>query len=299
MSEGLLELKLRNYLRKLYNHEVAIPDELATDMAEGLRKNFTTLREQANDGEFTLRMSSLGHPICQQTMERNGAEKVPAAGYPPEVDVVKFATGDMLEHWLLMVLRAADLGVEDWDVSVETEISGEKIKGTLDIIINGGVWDIKTASDYSFKKFSEFGGFADVEGADAFGYVTQGFLYSKATGLPFRGWIVINKNNGQIAFCKVPDYYHKFADAALKQAEDSVRAKMENWPFERCFEDVPETFRKKETGNRILEYPCTFCPYRYACWPGLEHRPAVMSSAKDPKKVYYTELNYIPDEEKG
>ena len=61
--------------------------------------------------------------------------------------------------------------------------------------------------------------------------------------------------------------------------------------FERCFDAVPETFRGKETGNKVIGTECGFCRFRFACWPSLEERPSIMSKAKDPKMVGYVEIN--------
>ena len=57
-----------------------------------------------------------------------------------------------------------------------------------------------------------------------------------------------------------------------------------------CFEDSAETWRTKPTGNRRLGITCGFCDYKHACWENLKELPSVMSKAKIPPMVYYTEL---------
>ena len=49
-------------------------------------------------------------------------------------------------------------------------------------------------------------------------------------------------------------------------------------------------FRKKATGNMILNNGCKFCSYRFDCWPTLQEIPSVVSEAKDPKIVQYVEI---------
>jgi len=60
--------------------------------------------------------------------------------------------------------------------------------------------------------------------------------------------------------------------------------------FERCFEPVEETFRKKPTGNKILAEECGWCKYRYKCWPSVQELPSLASQAKNPPMVAYIEI---------
>ena len=64
----------------------------------------------------------------------------------------------------------------------------------MDVKINNKVWDIKSASPWSFtNKFSEDGGgFESLKKDDAFGYIGQGYMYGIADKSDFGGWIVIN-----------------------------------------------------------------------------------------------------------
>ena len=194
-------------------------------------------------------------------------------------------------------MKASGLPITDIDIATELEVAGQRIKGTADIVIDGVLYDIKSASNYGFNKFSSSGGFMDVYNNDPFGYVVQGYLYAKALGYPFGGWIVINKNTGEVAVCETPQLADKYMTDALAVAAKTVDAVMTDAPFERSFEDEEETFYKKPTGNRVLKFTCAYCDYRKECWPNLQHRPQVMSKAMMPKWAYYTELNYIPEKE--
>lgn len=294
MDGKVIEAMVNSFLVSYNRGEVDFPPELIEEFGSGLVENFKTNHAQSKHGKFTLRMSSLGRPLCQTQMEKLGTPRKPVDEH---LMPVKFATGDMLEHWLIMVLKSAGVPVDEIDINTSLEVAGQKINGTADIIIDGKIYDVKSASNYGFNKFSEKGGFMSVLESDTFGYVTQGYLYAKALGYPFGGWIAINKNSGQISVCETPILDTEYREDALKKAEETVTAIREEKPFKRCFEDEAEEFRKKPTGNRVLPFVCSWCEYKHSCWDNLTHRPQVMSKAKDPKWAWYTELNFIPEDD--
>ena len=96
----------------------------------------------------------------------------------------------------------------------------------------------------------------------------------------------MNKANGQFKYVPATGLDIEKEVGHIQQTADTL----EENRFERCFDAVPEKFRGKETGNMVLTTECGFCRYRFACWPGLEERPAVMSQAKQPKTVAYVSL---------
>ena len=51
-----------------------------------------------------------------------------------------------------------------------------------------------------------YGGYEKIKEDDPFGYIMQGHLYGEATGLPFGGWIVVNKSSGEIAVVEAPEW---------------------------------------------------------------------------------------------
>ena len=154
-------------------------------------------------------------------------------------------------------------------------------------------FDIKSASPYSFEhKFGEKGGFNEVVDNDSFGYASQGFLYAESEKKPFGGWIAINKSTGEWAVCETPQVQDQYRDRFIKQATDNYKALKDKVPFKKCFDDVEETFRGKPTGNRVLDRVCSFCPYKVPCWgSGLQYLPQQQSKGKNPKWVWYTQVN--------
>ena len=90
-------------------------------------------------------MSSLGRPLCQQKMERDGVEK--AIEYNA---ILRFIFGDLVEAISILILKAAGVNVEEEQKRVKLKLGKNEVSGTLDIIIDDKVWDIKSASPYAF-----------------------------------------------------------------------------------------------------------------------------------------------------
>ena len=285
MTGAEIELQLKQYMVKLINKEVSIPEDIATKFSKSILKTFT--REERTG--FTLSPSMLGKPLCQIQMADADA---PRELIMEDSTAAKFATGHMLEAWLVAVMEAAGIPIEALAIPTTLEVYGQTIKGEADIIIDGKVYDVKSCSAYAYKKFGPEGGFGAVAEDDPFGYVVQGFLYAAALGLPFGGWIVANKNTGEVSVCEVPEFQDHHSEAALMYAESVVKAIVDGEEFKRCFEPEDEIFYKKPTGNKVL---CFSCSYRNTCWDNLDYRPNVMSNAMSPKWKYYTHIENIPE----
>ncbi|SVC85935.1 uncharacterized protein METZ01_LOCUS338789, partial [marine metagenome] len=189
------------YLDKAAKEPVDISDKLVEEFGEAcksaLRKQFSEERRK----EFKPRMSNIGRPLCQLQME---AQNVKGEGQSYNVKM-RNTFGDLIEALAVFVLKSAGVDIEDEQKNVKYKFNGSSIEGRLDVKIDKKVWDIKSASPYSFeKKFGTAGGFEEVVKDDAFGYVSQGYLYSESEKLPFGGWIVINKSTGEWTVCKTP-----------------------------------------------------------------------------------------------
>ena len=281
--------KVQLYLDKAAKEPVKISDKLVEEFGEAcksaLRKQFSEERRK----EFKPRMSNIGRPLCQLQME---AQNVKGEGQPYNVKM-RNTFGDLIEALAVFVLKSAGVDIEDEQKNVKYKFNGSSIEGRLDVKIDKKVWDIKSASPYSFeKKFGTAGGFEEVVKDDAFGYVSQGYLYSESEKLPFGGWIVINKSTGEWVVCKTPLIDDQYRVKALQDAKENLKALKDKVPFKRCFNDIEETYRTKKTGNRTLGMICGFCPYKLPCWGSkLQLLPQQQSQGKNPKWVWYTEVN--------
>jgi hypothetical protein len=288
MQGPVIEMHIHSFLQRLQRGEVKIPKKLINECSTSINEWFSTMEERSNYGEFTLRLSNIGKPVCQLYHEKKGTKKNVVDA---ELIPVRFATGALVEAWLFMIIKASGLNVEGSKVPVTLDVSGSQISGELDIIIDGVIYDVKTTSASSFYKFEQ--GFEAVAADDPFGYVVQGFSYAKARKLPFGGWIVLNKSSGKIVVCETPRDGGKAEAAAMKKAAVTVKKIINNAPYERAFKPVEETFKKKPTGNKKLGRTCIYCDYKAKCWPKMIVHRAALSEAKNPALEYYTELNFV------
>lgn len=279
------EIKVRNLLTQIGAGDLSpVSDELIEEAGEhfkqALRKQFTEPRK-----DFTLRMSNLGRPTCQLWFQKHYPDQAEAKSYD---FVMKMLTGDALEVITLFVMKLAGVNVESFSGKCSMDLDGITINGEYDVMIDGKIWDIKTASPYSFQ--NKFKDFDSMKGDDPFGYVSQGYGYARANGVPFGGWIVINKATGELKFVEAKE------DPELIQSveHDMIETKQiieSDRPLQRCFEDVEETYRKAPTGNRFLSQTCSYCDYKTLCWENLQYKPSAASTAKTKPWRYYTVYN--------
>ena len=179
------------------------------------------------------------------------------------------------------------------------ELAGQTVNGTLDVILDVDgeeeVWDIKTASPWSFEnKFSGRGGYDVIKEDDPFGYVMQGHLYGESEKKRFGGWIVINKSTGEWDFVEAPEEQSEDRKAYLEDANKRVKAIVEDAPFKVPFQSEPEYVtidrQKVETGNRLMPKTCSFCSFKEKCWKNAVYAPKATSKAKFKPHVWYTKL---------
>jgi len=241
-------------------------------------------------------MSGLGRPLCQQLLDRQGLKE--------DMDynaLFRFMFGDLVESVVVLIMEQADVEIVDKQKAVKLDIGGHTVTGTLDLILRDEmgvekVWDVKSASEWAFKfKYTGFGGYDKIKEDDPFGYIMQGHLYGEATGLPFGGWIVVNKSSGEIAMVEAPDWQEEDRKEYLKDAEVRVKRLLDPNPdFVKPFKSEFETYKVKgeiiRTGNKTLPKICGMCGYRSHCWSKSQLHDKVISKAKTRPKVWYDVL---------
>ena len=277
------ELKLHQFMTDAANGKSTFTEEQAKDIgaevAEAVLRQFGSGKSR---DEFTLRMSNIGRPTCQLWFQKNHPDK---ALPKPSTFVMNMMIGDIVEAVFKGLLKAASVEFEDTDkVSLTVGDSNDtRVSGSYDLVLDGAVDDVKSASPWSYA--NKFDSFDTLAKGDGFGYVGQLAGYAKASGKRVGGWWVVNKGNGEFKY--VP------ADGLdLDKELDKIKTTVEtvnNNEFKRCFSPVPEFFRGKPTGNKVLNDNCRFCDFRYECWPTMVEEPSRMSKAKDPKTVAYIE----------
>jgi len=276
------ELALHQYMENAANGKSTMSDDtikqIGQDVMDAVQRQFGGGNKR---GEFRLRMSNIGKPTCQLWFEKNQPEKALPL---PTTFVMNMMLGDIVEAVFKGLLTEAGVEYEDAEQVTLKVDDDTSINGTYDIVIDGAVDDVKSASNWSYQ--NKFESFDKLAAHDSFGYVGQLAGYAKASGKRAGGWWVVNKANGQFKYVPATGLDIDKEINHIKQTAQTIKDNK----FERCFDAVPETFRGKPTGNTVLNENCIFCAYRFSCWPTLEERPAVMSQAKEPKTVAYISL---------
>lgn len=162
-------------------------DDFGEDMKDAL-KHWAVPHKRDSSLTSGLRMSNIGRPDRQLWYDLNSKNKKDKE-YNPST-YIKFLYGHLLEVLMLFFVRLAGHTVTG--EQKEVKVSG--ITGHMDCVIDGEVVDIKTASGFSFKKFVD-GSLVD---NDSFGYVAQLAGYEEAEQTSNGGFLVLNKETGQI-----------------------------------------------------------------------------------------------------
>lgn len=283
-------LEVQDFLQKAGRGEIDssrldnLIEAFGEDCKAAIRKQFS------RRSDYRIRMSGIGRPLCQQQLEKQGHKQDVAYN-----DLVRFLIGDLVEAAAVLIMKGAGIKVEEEQSQCSLELDGQNVSGTLDVIIDEKVWDIKSTSPWSFEnKFSGRGGYDAIKEDDPFGYIMQGFLYSESKGLPFGGWIAINKSSGEWDFVEAPDDQEDDRKAYLEEAAKRVHAIVTDAKFKVPFTSVPEVYTLKgekiETGNRLMPKTCTFCSFKEHCWKSAEYHPKITSKAKNPPMTWYTKL---------
>ena len=281
---NLIKEYLQLYLQQVISGERKLSPEVISRFGEecssAIEKQFN---RNAKPEKWRPRMSGLGKPLCQQQLERDGVKVEKKMEYN---SINRFLFGDLLESLLVMEMEQAGINVEAKQKPVSLEIAGTTINGTLDVIIDGAVWDVKTASPYAFtNKFANYG---KVKNDDPFGYVVQGFLYGAAENKPFGGWIVINKSSGEVNVCPAPSIQDEERTAALAVAEHNMTVLNDPSVKLQKLEDEPEKIRRNTTGNRLLKTTCAFCDFKEHCWPKAQLKEKFGSNRAYPPMAWYS-----------
>ena len=288
----LAEVQVKNFLQAAVRGEVTLSpsviEEFAQDCREALEKQFN------RNPEWRIRMSGLGHPLCQQVHGRDGKEQEMTYNA-----LLRFLMGDLVECAVMAVLKGAGVDIVESQSQCELDFGGETVKGTLDVILNDPVdgekvWDIKSASPYSYsQKFSK--GYESMKQDDMFGYLMQGHLYAQSTNKDFGGWIVVDKSSGEIQFVQAPDDQKEDRDHYLSEAAKNVEALCSNFSFKTPPMKPEDEYYTRQgervyTGNKLLSKVCTFCGYRKHCWPNAINHPKVTSKARMPPMTWYHQI---------
>jgi len=285
MLTNPVELMVHQYLGSLRGDDAVMSpqtiEQIVSDVKESLHKQFVDKRES----KFRLRMSNLGRPYCQLWFDKNKPE---TASTPSSSFVINMMIGDVLEAVFKGLLTASGIKYDNGTKVTMKLNNGVLIDGTPDLIMNGRVDDVKSASPWSYE--NKFKDFDSLNENDSFGYVAQLAGYARAANVEVGGWWVINKGNGSFKYVdasnriNVDNQVHKFTALTEELKENR---------FRRVYSDEEETYRKRPSGNRKLKRECSWCSYKHTCWPNLQERPSLVSRAAVLPMENYTEIRSV------
>ena len=273
------ELQVFSFLQKAMKGEATMTEEVAAQVASDVKAAMNKQFNSPPRDAFRLRMSNIGKPKCQLWFEKNDPkDKIPL---PPHF-LMNMILGDIVEAVFKGLLRAAGAEFKDNDNVTLKLPDGQEINGEYDMEMDGRIDDIKSASDWSYN--SKFEDLDSLQKKDDFGYISQLVGYSKAAGKEVGGWWLVNKANGQFKYVSASEVD---SEKVIEDIQETVNYIEKDEPFERCFEAVPETYYKKQSGNLVLNSSCRFCSFKHKCWDSLKTLPSRVSKSKNPPPVDY------------
>ena len=219
-------------------------DETMASMKEAIL-HWATPRPR--DTDFTVRMSNVGKPSRQMWFEKRDPS---GRGDVDGATQIKFLYGHVLEEIVLMLVRMAGHNVTD----EQKEVTVNDIVGHMDCKINGQVVDVKSASKFAFNKFRN----GTLASDDPFGYLGQLAGYEKAEGTDEGGFLVINKESGELCMYVPDDLDKPNIDTKINSLLDELKL---DTPPEMCYNPEPEGLK----GNMKLPKGCTWCKYKHEC----------------------------------
>ncbi len=197
--------------------------------------------------DFTLRMSNIGKPSRQLWFEKRDPEGRGGVNGPTQI---KFLYGHLLEEIVLMLVRMAEYNVTD----EQKEVKVKGIVGHMDCKIEGEVVDVKSASNFAFKKFQQ----GRLAQDDPFGYLGQLAGYEEAEGTEEGGFLVINKESGELCMHRPEDLDKPNINTKIDQLISALE--VDDLP-EMCYSPIPDG----KKGNFKLPKGCSWCKYKFEC----------------------------------
>jgi hypothetical protein len=228
------------------------------------------------ENSFRLRMSNIGRPLRQLWYEsKNTSDPHVVSGSTQ----IKFLYGHILEEIVLMLVRMS--GHEVTSEQKEVNVSG--VTGHMDCKIDGQVVDVKTASKFSFNKFKD----GSLVNNDPFGYLAQLSGYETAEQTKEGGFLVINKESGELCLFRPDDLEKPNVKEKIKKVKAAIAV---DTPPDRCYAPIPEG----KKGNMKLPSGCAYCPYKFECYSDANDGDGLRSFRYSNGPVYFTEVAVEP-----
>ena len=251
-----------------------ISDEDIENFGESMKAALESwARPPKRDSSFTLRMSNIGKPVRRLWFDKHG--EVKQEGHSPQT-FIKFLYGHLLEEVVLMLARLTDHDVG----SEQKEVMVDGVSGHMDCKIDDEVVDIKTASGYAFRKFSG-GSLGD---DDPFGYIPQLTGYEEAEGTEKGGFLVINKESGELCFYAPEELDKPVIRDRISHAVKALNKSKP--PAKLCYEPVLEG----KKGNKKIHKNCSYCPHKHECFKDVNDGQGLRTFRYNKGLAYFTKV---------
>ena len=259
-----------------------ITDELIEEFGEKAKDILRKMQKGREDKGFKLYFSNIGQDARKLWLEKEYG-RVPMDSFT----TFKMKYGDLIEQFLVTLLKAANVDVTDVDKDIQLMVGDTEIRGRMDLKVDGNIVDIKTASTYAYD--TKFDSLKSMQAKDDFGYCSQGVGYMLADGSSkFSGWLVIDKVSGHFKFVDaMPLNTLPEIQKTLNDFEYKINVINGVTPVPECAGIVDEYYNRKATGRKTLSSSCNYCPHKSKCHPSLTYEPVAGSTAKEKPWRYY------------
>jgi len=187
--------------------------------------------------------------------------------------------GHLLEEVVLFLVNLS--GHKITDQQKEVKIKG--IKGHMDCKIDGEVVDIKSASNFAFRKFKD----GTLPNKDSFGYLAQLAGYEEAEKTTGGGFLAINKESGELSLFK-PQSLDK---PNIRQKIDTLNKQLKKkTPPARCYAPIPNG----SYGNMQLPTECKWCPHKFVCHADANEGKGLRTFKYSTGFTYLTKVVRLP-----
>ncbi len=122
-------LKIQDHMSNALRGETTVSPQAVKDFAEECTEaaERQLVRQR---GDFRIRMSGLGRPLCQQVLEKKGIKE------DMEYNTLfRFMFGDLTESILMLIMKEAGVDIVDYQRAVQLQVGDTLVNGTLDVII--------------------------------------------------------------------------------------------------------------------------------------------------------------------
>ena len=259
------------------NKHIDLDEDTIEQFGESMKQILYDWSHPTPRGKPALRMSNIGRKERQLWYDMK-SEGTPER-MPPSL-FIKFLYGHLLEEIVLFLVKLSGHEV----TSEQKEITVSGIKGHMDCVIDGEVVDVKTASGFAFKKFTD-GTLAE---QDAFGYMAQLAGYEEAEGTNNGGFLALNKESGELAMFRPDDFDKPNIKKKISSVKKAVKLKT---PPERCYNPIPDG----KSGNMQLPKGCVYCRHKFECHKDANEGKGLRVFKYSNGNRYLTQVPKVPN----